>query len=170
VEKQLIETAFKHAQKRKTLYILIDEAHLLDIDVLRKLRLLFDRFPKRHNLVLFGQPSLLHSLSLNANEDIKSRITYSATLLPLNDEALTAYIYTELDNVNLGNNTFAEAAIELIIRSADGNLRLCRNLCQGSLIEACKQTKKIVTTSHVNAILIQPHWRSHEQLILNQAK
>ena len=170
IEKLLIETAFKHASERKTLYILIDEAHLLDTHTLRKLRLLFDRFPKRYNLVLFGQPGLLHSLTLNVNADIKSRVTYSATLLPLTDEALTAYIYRELDNVNLGQNTYDEAAIELIIRSADGNLRLCRNLCQGSLIEACKETKNTVTTRHVNAILIQPHWRSHEELIKNQAK
>ncbi len=35
-----------------------------------------------------------------------------------------------------------EAATELIIRSAQGNLRLCRNLCYASLIEACRETKK----------------------------
>ncbi len=170
VEKLLIETAFKHASERKTLYIVIDEAHLLDIVTLRKLRLLFDRFPKRYNVVLFGQPGFLHALSLSINQDIKSRITYSATLLPLTDEALAAYIDRELDNVNLGKNTFDESAIELITRSADGNLRLCRNLCHGSLIQACKQTKKQVTTSHVNAVLIQPHWRSHDELIKNQVK
>ena len=54
LEKALIEAAFKHAGERKTLYILIDEAHLLDTHTLRKLRLLFDRFPKRHNLILLG--------------------------------------------------------------------------------------------------------------------
>ena len=42
-------------RERKTLYTLIDEAHLLDMAVLRKLRLLFERFPPKHNLVLFGQ-------------------------------------------------------------------------------------------------------------------
>lgn len=169
LEKRLIQTAFKHASERKTLYILIDEAHLLDINTLRKLRLLFDRFPKRYNLVLFGQPGFLHSLSLGVNQDIKSRITYSSTLLPLTDEALAAYIDTELDNVNVGKNTFDQAAVELITRSADGNLRLCRNLCIGSLIQACKENQKQVTTTHVNAVLIQPHWRSHEQLITSQA-
>jgi len=170
IEKRLIEIAFKNAADRKTLYIVIDEAHLLDTNTLRKLRLLFERFPKRYNLVLFGQLSLLHSLSLKINEDIKSRVTYSATIQPLTDEALTDYIYRELDNVKLGHNTYDEAAIELIIRSAEGNLRLCRNLCHASLIEACRESNKTVTTAHVNAILIQPHWRSHEELIKNQAK
>ncbi len=60
------------------------------------------------------------------------------------------------------------AAIELILRSSSGNLRLCRNLCYGSLIEAARETKKIVTITHVNAVLVQPHWRSHDELITQQ--
>ena len=73
IERELIACAFNHIKERKTLYILIDEAHLLDMNVLRKLRLLFERFPKKHNLVLFGQRDLLHYLSLNVNQDLKSR-------------------------------------------------------------------------------------------------
>lgn len=168
LEKELIQNAFNHIRERKTLYILIDEAHLLDMQVLRKLRLLFEQFPKKHNLILFGQRDLLYYLSMNVNKDIKSRITYSAEIKPLNDEDLERYIIKELETVRLGINTFDNAAIELIIRSSQGNLRLCRNLCYGSLIEACRETKKIVTISHVNNVLVQPHWRSHEELIKQQ--
>jgi MSHA biogenesis protein MshM len=49
LEKELIQTAYKHIRDRKTLYTLIDEAHLLDMNTLRKLRLLFDKFPPKHN-------------------------------------------------------------------------------------------------------------------------
>ncbi len=150
LEKVLIQTAFTHVRERKTLYTLIDEAHLLDMAVLRKLRLLFERFPKKHNLVLFGQRDLLYYLSMNINEDIKSRITYSETLYPLSDQGLEVYIQDELDAVRLGANTFDTAATELIVRSVQGNLRLCRNLCYGSLIEACRENKKIVTLTHVS--------------------
>lgn len=168
LEKELIRNAFNHIRERKTLYSVIDDAHLLDMQVLRKLRLLFERFPKKHNLILFGQRDLLYYLSMNVNRDIKSRITYSANITPLNDDDLERYIVKELEAVRLGINTFDSAAIELIIRSAQGNLRLCRNLCYGSLIEACRETKKIVTISHVNNVLVQPHWRSHEELIKQQ--
>ena len=168
LEKALIQAAFDQVRERKTLYILIDEAHLLDMHVLRKLRLLFERFPKKHNLVLFGQRDLLLSLSMNVNEDIKSRITYSVNLLPLNDEDIQQYIIKELEVVRLGANTFDPGATELITRSAQGNLRLCRNLCYGSLIEAARENKKIVIITHVNNVLVQPHWRSHEQLIQQQ--
>ena len=69
----------------------------------------------------------------------------------------------------MGINAFDEGALQLIIRSAEGNLRLCRNLCLASLIEAACETKKIVTITHVNRVLVQPHWRSHEDLIKQQA-
>ena len=107
---------------------------------------------------------------MNVNEDIKSRITYSKNILPLNDFDLEEYITKELDAVRLGVNTYDSAATELIIRSAQGNLRLCRNLCYSSLIEACRENKRTVTISHVNNVLIQPHWRSHEELIKQQIK
>ncbi len=168
LEKELINSAFNHIRDRKTLYILIDEAHLLDMQVLRKLRLLFERFPKKHNLILFGQRDLLYYLSMNVNQDIKSRITYSENISPLNDEDLERYIVSELEAARMGVNTFDSGAVELIIRSAQGNLRLCRNLCYASLIEACRETKKIVTIQHVNNVLVQPHWRSHEELIKQQ--
>jgi len=168
IETDLIQTAFAQVRERKTLYILIDEAHLLELSVLRKLRLLFERFPKNHNLILFGQPELLHYLSLGTHRDIKSRITYSATIRPLNDDDLEQYIVKELEKAKMGINTFDESAMALIIRSAEGNLRLCRNLCLASLIEAARETKKVVTITHVNNVLVQPHWRSHEELIKQQ--
>lgn len=168
VEQELIQVAFNYARDRKTIYTLIDEAHLLDMEVLRKLRLLFDQFPKKHNLVLFGQQELLFHLSMKVNEDIKSRITYSKNILPLCDKEIESYVLSELEAVKLGANVFNETALEIIIKSSQGNLRLCRNLCYGSLIEACRENKKIVNTSHVNSVLIQPHWRSHEELVKQQ--
>lgn len=168
IEKDLIQEAFVQVRERKTLYILIDEAHLLELATLRKLRLLFEKFPKNHNLILFGQPELMHYLSLSTNKDIKSRITYSASIKPLNDNDLEQFIVKELEKNKMGINTFEEGALQLIIRSVEGNLRLCRNLCLSSLIEAARETKKVVTTTHVNQVLVQPHWRSHEELIKQQ--
>ena len=170
LEKQLVQVAYSVIRERNTLYTLIDEAHLLDMEVLRKLRLLFDQFPKKHNLILFGQRDLLFYLSMKVNEDIKSRITYSETILPLNDETLEQYIIKELETVRLGLNTYDAAAIELIIRSARGNLRLCRNLCYSSLIEDCRDSKRMVSIRHVNNVLIQPHWRSHDELVKQQVE
>ena len=168
VEKELIQAAYRHVQSHKTLYIVIDEAHLLDITVLRKLRLLFERFPKKHNLVLLGHPELMVRLSMMCNEDIKSRISYSKQILPLSDDSLSQFVIAELAAVGLGANTFDEAALQVILRAVQGNLRLCRNLCYASLIATCLDHQRICTVTHVNAALQQPHWRSHEALIKQQ--
>ena len=170
VEKELIQAAFRHVQSQKTLYIVIDEAHLLDINVLRKLRLLFDRFPKKHNLLLLGHPELMFRLSMMCNEDIKSRISYSKQLLPLTDGALSDFVIQELAAVGLGANTFDEAALQVVLRAVQGNLRLCRNLCYASLVATCLDQQRICTVSHVNTALQQPHWRSHEALLKQQVK
>jgi type II secretory pathway predicted ATPase ExeA len=170
LEKELIQAAWRHVQAQKTLYIVIDEAHLLDIDVLRKLRLLFERFPAKHNLVLLGQPDLMYRLSMMCNEDIKSRISYSKQVLPLNDADLGEFIIAELSTVGLGANTFDEAAIQVILRAVQGNLRLCRNLCYAALVATCMDKQRICTVSHVNVALQQPHWRSHEALLKQQVQ
>lgn len=93
-----------------------------------------------------------------------------ATLAPLNDDDLEQYSIKQLEAVRLGINTFDSGATELIIRSAQGNLRLCRNLCYGSLIEAARESRKVVTITHVNGVLVQPHWRSHDELIKQQVR
>ena len=170
LEKVLIEAAFRHVQAQKSLYIVIDEAHLLEMVILRKLRLLFERFPKKHNLVLLGQPELMFRLSMMTNEDIKNRISYSKQVLPLNDADLGAFIVAELAAVGLGANTLDEAALQVVLRAVQGNLRLCRNLCYASLVATCLDGQRICTVSHVNAALLQPHWRSHEALLRQQVK
>src|SRR6266542_5170387 len=53
----------------------------------RKHRLLFEDFPRSHNLVLLGQHPLLQALALTTNEEIRSRITYSVVLPRLAPEA-----------------------------------------------------------------------------------
>lgn len=170
IENALIQAAYRHVQSQKTLYIVIDEAHLLDVGILRKLRLLFERFPKKHNLVLLGHPELMFRLSMMCNEDIKSRISYSRQVLPLNDTDLAGFIIAELAAVGMGANTFDEAALQVVLRAVQGNLRLCRNLCYASLVATCLDHQRICTVSHVNAALQQPHWRSHEALLKQQVK
>ena len=91
-------------------------------------------------------------------------------MLPLCDADLAAFIVAELAAVGLGANTFDEAALQVIARAVQGNLRLCRNLCYASLVATCLDRQRIVTVSHVNSALLQPHWRSHEALLKQQVQ
>jgi len=158
-ERLLVQEAFKIHRAGKMLVPIIDDAHLMPSECLRKLRLLFEDFPRSHNLVLIGQPPLLQSLTLTINEEIRSRVTYSALLPRLSPEVIEAFILEQLDRAGLGHNTFTQEAMALITRSGEGLLRRTRNLCLSSLIEAVRDQTRIVDLKQVNHVLIQPHWR-----------
>lgn len=163
-EERIVSEARALNSKGKILIPIVDDAHLLPIEVLRKFRLLLEDFPKNHNLILIGQPELNTTLQLKVNSDIKSRVTYSAKLDQLSPADLKDYIYSQLDRVQLPHPTFTEAAINLIIRSAEGTLRATKNLAVSGLIEAVRDGTKIVDTKQINAVLMQPHWRHNQQL------
>ena len=69
-----------------------------------------------HNLVLIGRPSLLAALDLGVNQDIKSRVTYSAITKRLGPEAMKEFLLRELDRAGLGHNTFSPVDIDLVNR------------------------------------------------------
>jgi len=161
-EARLIAEARALNTKGKHLIPIIDDAHLIPIEALRKLRLLLEDFPKNHNLILIGQPALNTTLQLRINHDIKSRVTYSAKLEALTASHLTDYIHSQLDRVELPHTTFTEEAANLITRSAEGTLRAVKNLCIGALIEAVRDQTKTVDLKQVNSVLLQPHWRHNQ--------
>ena len=158
-EKRLIEEAVSLNRLGKSLITVIDDAHLMEMGTLRRLRLLFEEFPKNHNIILIGQPVLLSNLALSVNADIKSRVTYSAIAKRINSDEMKGFILAQLDQAGLGHNTFSEGALELIIRSADGVLRWAKNLCLSCLLETVRDRKKNIDIDIVNRVLIQPHWR-----------
>jgi type II secretory pathway predicted ATPase ExeA len=163
-ERRLIEQAFSLNHAGKALTTILDDAHLMDLANLRKLRLLFEDFPKNHNLVLIGQPCLLAALDLGVNQDIKSRVTYSVIAKRLGPDGMRDFILRELDRAGLPHNTFTPAAVELIVRCADGVLRKARNLCVGCLIEAVRGANKTIDIDNVNRVLMQPHWQKESDL------
>jgi len=164
-ERRLIEQAFSLNHAGKCLTTILDDAHLMDLGNLRQLRLLFEDFPKNHNLVLIGQPRLLANLDLGVNHDIKSRVTYSVVTKRLTSDSLREFILRELDRVGLGHNTFTQPAVDLVVRSADGVLRKARNLCVGCMIEAVRSGSKTIDIDNVNRVLMQPHWQKESDLV-----
>jgi len=160
LERRLIEQAFKLNHLGKMISPIIDDAHLMDITCLRKLRLLFEDFPKNHNLILIGQPTLLNSISLSTHEDIKSRVTYSVIMPKLAPDDLQDWVLSELDKAGLGHNTFSADALALLVRSSEGLFRRARNLALACLLAAVRDQSKTIELKHVNQVLIQPHWRT----------
>ncbi len=161
-EKRLIEEAHRLYRKGQALAVLIDDAHLMDLHCLRKLRLLTGEFPKNHNLVLFAQTELLARLALGVNEDLRSRVTYSTLLPKLEPEDIQRFILDQFDRCGLPHTALGEAALALIARSSDGILRHAKTLTIAALIHAVRAQKRTADTQEVNAALMQPHWRTQE--------
>jgi type II secretory pathway predicted ATPase ExeA len=158
-ERLLVAEAYRLHRSGKLLMPVIDDAHLMPSECLRKLRLLLEDFPHSHNLVLIGQAPLLQTLSLGVNEEIKSRVTYSSVLQRLSPEAIEAFISDSLDQSGMGHNTITPEALALIVRSGEGLLRRTKNLCLGSLVQAVRDQARAVDLKQVNRVLLQPHWR-----------
>jgi type II secretory pathway predicted ATPase ExeA len=158
-ERNLIAEAVALKQAGRAVLTLIDDAHLMEIDTLRKLRLLFADFPHNNNLVLFGQPTLLSNLSLGAHEDIRSRITYSVVTPRLGPDDMESFLHGQLDRCGLPHSTFIPEAMGLIVRTADGLMRRARNMALSCLLEAVRARKRSVDLDNVNRVLMQPHWR-----------
>ena len=162
-ETRLINEARMLNSKGKTIIPIIDDAQLVPIEALHKLRLMLEDFPKNHNLILIGHTSLNTSLQLRPQQDLKSRVTYSAKIDTLAPSSLIAYIHSQLDRVGLPHHTFTDEAVNLILRLSEGTLRSVKNLCIGSLIEAVRDQTKTVDLKQVNSVLMQPHWRHNPQ-------
>ena len=56
-EKNLIQEGYNLNNHGKALIVIIDDAHLMEMQTLRKLRLLFEEFPKNHNISLWDRSS-----------------------------------------------------------------------------------------------------------------
>lgn len=152
--------SFKLHQNGKMIVPIIDDVHLMPAESLRRLRLLMEDFPRSHNLVLIGQPHLMSTLTLSINEEIRSRVTYSALLHKLAPEDIETFLINQFDKAGLGHNVFSADALALVVRSCDGILRKARNLAIGSLIEAVRDQTREVGLKQVNHVLSQPHWRN----------
>ena len=164
-ERKLIEQAFSLNHSGRMLITIIDDAHLMEMENLRKLRLLFEDFPKNHNLILIGQVSLLANLDLAVNLDLKSRVTYSVVTKRLHDDNMREFIHNQLDRIGLAHSTFTTRATELIVRSADGVLRRCRNLCLAAMLQAVRSSSgTTIDIDIVNRVLLQPHWQKEVDL------
>jgi MSHA biogenesis protein MshM len=158
-ERLLVQEAFRLHRTGKLLVPIIDDAHLMHPECLRKLRLLFEDFPRSHNLILIGQPPLMQTLALSINEEIRSRVTYSVLMPRLAPEVIERFILDQFDAAGLAHNILTLDALALIVRASEGLLRRTRNICLAALIEAVRDQTRAVDLKHVNKVLMQPHWR-----------
>lgn len=145
-------------ERRKTVVLIVDEAHLLSIEQLEQLRLLTNTDMDSRSslgLVLLGQPTLRRRLKQGhfAALDQRIRLRYHLPGLGLAETA--DYIGHHLTLAGRSDPVFSDDAISLIHTTSRGIPRAINNLAVQALIAAYAQGKGIVDESSARAAVTE---------------
>ena len=141
-ERLLVQEAFRVHRAGKMLVPIIDDAHLMPSECLRKLRLLCEDFPHSHNLVLIGQPPLLQTVS--ELQPLKERIAVKFNLEPLDFQNTVRYLLFRLKSAGAGRGIFSRQAAELLFEHSGGIPLRINNLCDRCLLIGLMHNVQVV--------------------------
>jgi type II secretory pathway predicted ATPase ExeA len=140
----------------KSIYLIVDECHLLDLPTLEDLRLLtnadFDRSSPL-TLTLIGQLSFRRQLKAPGYEAINQRIRFRYALEGLSLDETIAYIKHRLTAAAGQEDIFLPDALKIMFASSGGIPREVNNLCSAALLKAFAIGAKKVDAKLVKLIL-----------------
>lgn len=145
--------------KKQTPILMIDEAHLLRLEVLAQLHILgqvnFDS-SSLVPIVLSGQTALVDKLLFHTSKPFASRIVGRTHMDSLQKEHMKAYLEHHLTVAGSNNqNLFADDAVTAIHQSSGGLLRRAGMLARGALLAAAEEKCPIVTGEHVRLAMTE---------------
>ncbi len=133
--------------------VIIDEAQLLNKNLLEEIRLLLNMEISEGKLlqtVLFGQPEL--KKKLKKHPAIMQRIAIAYTLNPYSEKETEEYIKHRLKVAGGDENIFENEAIKEIYKVTKGYPRLINTFCSNALFVAYSQDKKKVNKSIIELL------------------
>lgn len=141
-----------------TTALIVDEAHLLEPDVLEEIRLLTNletTTQKLLQIVLVGQPELDSLLDSPRLRQLKQRVAVRCSLMPLSPEQSRTYINYRIQRAGLTTSAegiFPEESMILIVRYSGGIPRVINNICENALISAFARHKKSITPDVIEEV------------------
>lgn len=135
--------------------LVIDEAHLMDADLLEELRLLANMQVKGRKLlqvVLVGLPALEETLAQRRLEPLRQRITVHAQLRPLGVEQTREYLHHRLVTAGATAELMPDDACDEIHALAHGIAREVNTLASEALVWAHSEGASAVNPEHVRAV------------------
>jgi type II secretory pathway predicted ATPase ExeA len=140
------------AGKKQIPLLVIDEAHLMRLEVFAQLHTLA-QMPFDQNslmpLVLSGQNALIDKLLYHTSKPFASRVIGRTHLEPLKLADMKAYLLHHLKIAGGKEELLAEEAITAIHQSSGGLLRRAGHLARGAMIAAVSEKAPIATAEHV---------------------
>jgi len=141
----------KRDEKRRIIYIIIDDAQEFSYAFVDKIRLFASYnyagfFPIR--IIMFAHPYFLKMLNYKKMVAFGQRIKRIYSLRPLGFEETREYIYFRLIHSGAtGSPVFDDEAIRFIQITSKGNPRLINNICDNCLLVASNLKSNVVNHS-----------------------
>jgi general secretion pathway protein A len=147
-----------HQNEKCTLFV-IDEAHLIDPQVLTDLRVLISSLeqPLSLKILLCGQEGLRQILKRSSHADLVHRITLRVFLQALSKEQTSAYIDNRITMAGGSPKLFDPQAKDLIHDYTGGLPRQINNVATASLINATSRNQKKINEALVNETMNEFH-------------
>jgi|LSQX01.1.fsa_nt_gb general secretion pathway protein A len=138
--------------------ILIDEAHLLDREMLEELRFLLNFNVDSESplaLVLSGQPELNDKLNRQAFLAISQRVNMRCFSKNLDLMETKDYIRQQLTYAGSPSDIFSDDAVEEIFHLSVGSPRLINKVCTHALIYGTQREKGVLSASDIRFVIEQ---------------
>lgn len=136
--------------------VVVDEAHLLDREMLEEVRFLLNFKMDAQSpmaLILVGQSELWDRLRLQAYAAIRQRIDLQCKLPHFDRAQAGEYIKRHLTYAGSDHDIFSDGAIDEIYRFSSGSARLINKVCTHCLIYGAQNKRRIIDDHMVKHVI-----------------
>lgn len=136
--------------------VVVDEAHLLDREMLEEVRFLLNSKMDAQSpmaLILVGQNELWERLGLQAYAAIRQRIDLQCKLYHYDRSQVGEYILQHLSYAGAEQAIFSDKAIDQIHRFSGGAPRLINKLCTHCLMYGAQNRQRIIDDHMVERVI-----------------
>ena len=144
-------------QKGLTTILVVDEAHLLSLEILEEIRLLTNLETSQQKLmqiVLAGQPELDQKLDSHELRQLKQRIALRCHLdaLSLNETRKYMGRRLQIAGAPAAGEIFSGPAIEAVFRHSRGIPRLVNTVCENALLSGYAKHAATITPEIIDGV------------------
>ena len=136
--------------------VLVDEAHLLDREMLEEVRFLLNfRMDSLSpmTLILTGQAELWEKLKLQSYAAIRQRIDLVCRITPLDRAQTESYLKNHLRAAGTDRDIFSDSAIDALYAYSSGIARLINKAATHCLIYGAQSQKPIIDDHMVHQVI-----------------
>ena len=136
--------------------VVVDEAHLLDKEMLEEVRFLLNFKMDSQSpmaLILSGQVELLEKLKLQSYMAIRQRIDIQCSMDRMDRAQTERFIKSQLSYARSSKEIFSDAAVDDIFKFSSGLARMINKICTQALMYGAQNRKSIIDDKMVKLIV-----------------